>query len=145
MINFVAVLSIKQKNMKKTLIVSGLLMMCLTGWAQKGEVDHFLERYQAFVVMVEAEKTITDEDYTLFSTKYDQLTTEYHETYKAMMTDEQLSKYTELRTRYQKKVVDRTASKVGDKIDSVGQKVIKGVKKTGSKVSGFLKGIFSKK
>jgi hypothetical protein len=62
-----------------------------------------------------------------------------------MMTDEQLSKYTELRTRYQKKVVDRTASKVGEKIDSVGQKVIKGVKKTGSKVSGFLKGIFSKK
>jgi hypothetical protein len=61
------------------------------------------------------------------------------------MTDDQLSKYTELRTRYQKKVLDRTAGKVGEKIDSVGQNVIKGVKKTGSKVGGFLKGIFNKK
>ena len=90
-------------------------------------------------------RTITDENYEVYSAKYDELTAEYHETYKAMMTDEQISKYTELRTRYQKKVVGRTASKVGEKVDSVGQKVIKGVKKTGSKVSGFLKGIFGKK
>ena len=124
--------------MKKGLIVLGLLMMCLTGWAQESKVDSFLERYHALVVMVEAEKTITDENYEVYSAKY-------HETYKAMMTDEQISKYTELRTRYQKKVVGRTASKVGEKVDSVGQKVIKGVKKTGSKVSGFLKGIFGKK
>lgn len=131
--------------MKKGLIVLGLMMMCLTGWAQESKVDSFLERYHALVVMVEAEKTITDENYEVYSAKYDELTAEYHETYKAMMTDEQISKYTELRTRYQKKVVGRTASKVGEKVDSVGQKVIKGVKKTGSKVSGFLKGIFGKK
>ena len=49
--------------MKKGLIVLGLMMMCLTGWAQESKVDSFLECYHALVVMVEAEKTITDENY----------------------------------------------------------------------------------
>ena len=113
--------------MKKLMIISVLLLMCLSGRAQTNGTEEFLDRYTALVVMVESEDVISDEEYKVFSAKYEQLTTEYHETYKALMTDDQLSKYTEL------------------KIDSVGQNVIKGVKKTGSKVSGFLKGIFNKK
>ena len=131
--------------MKKLMMITGLLLMCLSGRAQSNGTEEFLDRYQALVVMVESEDVISDEEYKVFSAKFDQLTSEYHETYKPLMTDDQLSKYTELRTRYQKKVLDRTAGKVGEKIDSVGQNVIKGVKKTGSKVSGFLKGIFNKK
>lgn len=131
--------------MKKLMMISGLLLMCLSGRAQSNGTEEFLDRYQALVVMVESEDVISDEEYKVFSSKFEQLTSEYHDTYKPLLTDDQLSKYTELRTRYQKKVVDRTAGKVGEKIDSVGQNVIKGVKKTGSKVSGFLKGIFSKK
>ncbi len=131
--------------MKKLMMITGLLLMCLSGRAQSNGTEEFLDRYQALVVMVESEEVISDEEYNVFSAKFDQLTSEYHETYKPLMTDDQLSKYTELRTRYQKKVLDRTAGKVGEKIDSVGQNVIKGVKKTGSKVSGFLKGIFNKK
>jgi hypothetical protein len=127
------------------MMITGLLLMCLSGRAQSNGTEEFLDRYQALVVMVESEEVISDEEYNVFSAKFDQLTSEYHETYKPLMTDDQLSKYTELRTRYQKKVLDRTAGKVGEKIDSVGQNVIKGVKKTGSKVSGFLKGIFNKK
>ena len=131
--------------MKKLMMMTGLLLMCLSGRAQSNGTEEFLDRYQALVVMVESEEVISDEEYNVFSAKFDQLTSEYHDTYKPLMTDDQLSKYTELRTRYQKKVLDRTAGKVGEKIDSVGQNVIKGVKKTGSKVSGFLKGIFNKK
>lgn len=131
--------------MKKLMMIIGLLLMCLSGRAQSNGTEEFLDRYQALVVMVESEEVISDEEYNVFSAKFDQLTSEYHDTYKPLMTDDQLSKYTELRTRYQKKVLDRTAGKVGEKIDSVGQNVIKGVKKTGSKVSGFLKGIFNKK
>lgn len=131
--------------MKKLMMISGLLLMCLSGRAQSNGTEEFLDRYQALVVMVESEDVISDEEYKVFSAKFEELTSEYHDTYKPLMTDDQLSKYTELRTRYQKKVVDRTAGKVGEKIDSVGQNVIKGVKKTGSKVSGFLKGIFNKK
>ena len=131
--------------MKKKMMISMLLLMCLTGWAQESGVDSFLERYQALVVMVEAEDVISDDEYKVFSEKYDQMKHEYHHQYKEQMTDDQLSRYAELRTRYQKKVVDRTATKVGEKIDSVGQKVIKGVKKTGSKVGGFIKGLFGKK
>lgn len=131
--------------MKKLMMITGLLLMCLSGRAQSNGTEEFLDRYQALVVMVESEDVISDEEYNVFSAKFDQLTSEYHDTYKPLMTDDQLSKYTELRTRYQKKVLDRTAGKVGEKIDSVGQNVIKGVKKTGSKVSGFLKGIFNKK
>ena len=131
--------------MKKLMMINGLLLMCLSGRAQSNGTEEFLDRYQALVVMVESEEVISDEEYNVFSAKFDQLTSEYHDTYKPLMTDDQLSKYTELRTRYQKKVLDRTAGKVGEKIDSVGQNVIKGVKKTGSKVSGFLKGIFNKK
>lgn len=131
--------------MKKLMMITGLLLMCLSGRAQSNGTEEFLDRYQALVVMVESEEVISDEEYKVFSAKFEQLTSEYHDTYKALMTDDQISKYTELRTRYQKKVLDRTAGKVGEKIDSVGQNVIKGVKKTGSKVSGFLKGIFNKK
>ena len=131
--------------MKKLMMITGLLLMCLSGRAQSNGTEEFLDRYQALVVMVESEEVISDEEYNVFSAKFDQLTSEYHDTYKPLMTDDQLSKYTELRTRYQKKVLDRTAGKVGEKIDSVGQNVIKGVKKTGSKVSGFLKDIFNKK
>lgn len=131
--------------MKKLMMIAGLLLMCLSGRAQSNGTEEFLDRYQALVVMVESEEVISDEEYKVFSAKFEELTSEYHDTYKALMTDDQISKYTELRTRYQKKVLDRTAGKVGEKIDSVGQNVIKGVKKTGSKVSGFLKGIFNKK
>ncbi|MBR5038951.1 MAG: hypothetical protein IKX65_09555 [Prevotella sp.] len=131
--------------MKKLIMITGLLLMCLSGRAQTNGTEEFLDRYQALVVMVESEEVISDEEYKVFSAKFEELTGEYHDTYKALMTDDQISKYTELRTRYQKKVLDRTAGKVGEKIDSVGQNVIKGVKKTGSKVSGFLKGIFNKK
>lgn len=131
--------------MKKLMMITGLLLMCLSGRAQSNGTEEFLDRYQALVVMVESEEVISDEEYKVFSAKFEELTGEYHDTYKALMTDDQISKYTELRTRYQKKVLDRTAGKVGEKIDSVGQNVIKGVKKTGSKVSGFLKGIFNKK
>ncbi|MBR5928771.1 MAG: hypothetical protein IKZ93_02135 [Prevotella sp.] len=131
--------------MKKLIMIAGLLLMCLSGRAQSNGTEEFLDRYQALVVMVESEEVISDEEYKVFSAKFEELTGEYHDTYKALMTDDQISKYTELRTRYQKKVLDRTAGKVGEKIDSVGQNVIKGVKKTGSKVSGFLKGIFNKK
>ena len=131
--------------MKKLIMITGLLLMCLSGRAQTNGTEEFLDRYQALVVMVESEEVISDDEYKVFSAKFEELTGEYHDTYKALMTDDQISKYTELRTRYQKKVLDRTAGKVGEKIDSVGQNVIKGVKKTGSKVSGFLKGIFNKK
>ena len=131
--------------MKKLIMIAGLLLMCLSGRAQSNGTEEFLDRYQALVVMVESEEVISDDEYKVFSAKFEELTGEYHDTYKALMTDDQISKYTELRTRYQKKVLDRTAGKVGEKIDSVGQNVIKGVKKTGSKVSGFLKGIFNKK
>lgn len=131
--------------MKKLMIISVLLLMCLSGRAQTNGTEEFLDRYTALVVMVESEDVISDEEYKVFSAKYEELTSEYHETYKALMTDDQLSKYTELRTRYHKKVANRTVEKVGEKIDSVGQNVIKGVKKTGSKVSGFLKGIFNRK
>lgn len=131
--------------MKKLIMITGLLLMCLSGRAQSNGTEEFLDRYQALVVMVESEEVISDDEYKVFSAKFEELTGEYHDTYKALMTDDQISKYTELRTRYQKKVLDRTAGKVGEKIDSVGQNVIKGVKKTGSKVSGFLKGIFNKK
>ena len=131
--------------MKKLMMIAGLLLICLSGRAQTNGTEEFLDRYQALVVMVESEEVISDEEYKVFSAKFEELTGEYHDTYKALMTDDQISKYTELRTRYQKKVLDRTAGKVGEKIDSVGQNVIKGVKKTGSKVSGFLKGIFNKK
>lgn len=131
--------------MKKLIMIAGLLLMCLSGRAQTNGTEEFLDRYQALVVMVESEEVISDDEYKVFSAKFEELTGEYHDTYKALMTDDQISKYTELRTRYQKKVLDRTAGKVGEKIDSVGQNVIKGVKKTGSKVSGFLKGIFNKK
>ena len=56
--------------MKKLMIISGLLLMCLSGRAQTNGTEEFLDRYTALVVMVESEDVISDEEYKVFSAKY---------------------------------------------------------------------------
>ena len=48
--------------MKKLMIISVLLLMCLSGRAQTNGTEEFLDRYTALVVMVESEDVISDEE-----------------------------------------------------------------------------------
>ena len=136
--------------MKRLWMIGCLGLLCLAVQAQT-DATAYLKKYESFVTNVEKiDKT------TLNATKidslnviFDQMTAEYHNIYKAKMTDDQLSDYTEYRTRYLKATTIGRTNHFVDKIDSVGknvtQSVSKAVKKKKKKVSGFVKGIFGKK
>ncbi len=129
------------------MLVAGLFMMALVTFAQQRnkDVDKFLMKYKVFVDSVQARDTITAKDAEVFGTRFRHFTKAYHETYKSKMNNGQSSEYIELRTRYQKKMLGRTAAKVGNKIDSVSNDMAREMEKVGSHISGFFKGVFKKK
>ena len=132
-------------KMKKWIFIQLLMVLgVLSVHAQDDSVDAFLGKYKALVSDVWAKDSVTEAEQRAFTLRYDSLTAQYHEKYKAMMNDQQMSRYTEYRTRYHKRFARQRANELGQQIDSVGDKVFKGVKKTSVKVGGFLKGIFRK-
>lgn len=131
--------------MKKIIVIQLLLTLgVLSMHAQRDSVDVFLDKYKALVTDVWAKDSVTEAEQQAFTARYDDLTAQYHQKYKAVMTDPQMSRYTEYRTRYHKRFARQRANEIGEQIDSVGFKVFEGVKKTSVKVGGFLKGIFKK-
>ena len=129
--------------MKKLIAIQAFICLCsLNLHAQTDDVGAYLGRYKALVADVWAKDSVTEAEHRAFTLRYDSLTTEYHQKYKAMMNESQLSQYTEYRTRYHKRFARQRANEIGEQIDSVGFKVFEGVKKTSSKVGGFLKGVF---
>lgn len=119
--------------------------MSIAMQAQTGSVSEYLARYNSFVASVEKMKTIDNDEYLKLDSAYEALTSEYHDTYKAKMTNSQVSTYMKYRTRYKRLLTARRAAVVTNNLDTVGNKVTKSVKRTGSKVSGFIKGVFNKK
>ena len=60
------------------------------------------------------------------------------------MTIEQLSTYKAYRIRYKKKMAFLESKKLTEAVDTTGNVITKAVRKSGAKVSGFLKGLFGK-
>lgn len=120
-------------------------MMSLVMNAQTNSVSAYLANYKNFVTSVQKMKSIDNDEYLKLDSMYEALTTQYHDTYKAKMTDDQISTYMKYRTSYKKYLTARRAASLTTNVDTVGHKVTKAVKRTGSKVSGFIKGVFNKK
>lgn len=133
--------------MKKLLLLTIILALPLL--AQGQNVDTFLQRYKTFVTSTTKKKNLTEAEAAVADSTFDALTQEYHDTYKPLMNSDQIATYTEYRTRYVRRRFGRSTSKtadnVGEHIDTIGHKVVKGTKKVGAKVSGFVKGVFTNK
>lgn len=130
--------------MKKSIMIIGLSIMCLTLSAQTGTVSSYLAKYKGFVDNVDKMKAISNDEYQTVDSTYEALTSEYHDTYKAKMTNSQISTYMQYRTRYKKLLTVKRSAELTNNLDTVGNSVTKTVKRTGSKVSGFIKGVFKK-
>ena len=96
-----------------------------TAFAQTPE--QFLDRYEAFVEKVE-DLDSGDVDQELlaeYKKEYNKLTKEFNQ-YKSKMSNDEMQQYYRFKARYQKKIATISA------------------KRTGSKVKGWVKGMFEK-
>lgn len=130
--------------MKKVFLFLFIFTFCSIS-IQGEEVESYLTKYEKFVTEVSQMETITPDDKLYLDSIFTSFTDEYHDVYKSEMTNSQLSKYMELRTTYKKKIALRNSDKVGDDIEAFNAKTFENAKRTGSKVSGFFKGLFKKK
>ena len=130
--------------MKRLVLVTLWMALCAINISAQ-KADDFLSRYKRFLNGVESLKSVTPHDYQRIDSVYEMLTDEYHTTYKAKMTNNQLSTYTAYRTRYKKKMAFLESKKLTEAVDTTGNVITKAVKKSSAKVSGFLKGLFGKK
>ena len=125
----------------KKLVLTTLLLLAMTA-VQAQSVETFLNRYKSLVEAVEQSDSISDAQRENFDTVFKELTSEYHDTYKEKMNNDELEQYMEYRTRYRRHFAREKAEVLGERIDSAGVHAWRGMKKAGSKASGVLKGIF---
>lgn len=135
------------KNKFRLLFLLAALSLSTTMKAQNAQ--SFINHYRQFTDTAWVSMNPTEERCELNNSIFSDYTRRYHNTYKELMTAEQLETYTELRTRYLRQRAQRsvsgTASDVSSSASKTGRKVAKGTQKVGAKVSGFLHGLFSGK
>ena len=141
--------------MKKQFFFSLLLMLCSMGaFAQNkatvatDSVTIFLNNFRTFVSEIQVNDSTTDKQYEELDLRYKNFNKLYTEKFKKQMTNDQISDFTKYKTRYKVKVLDhkvgKKTGKLSQKADTIGQKMGEGLKKAGSEIGGFVKGIFSK-
>ena len=143
--------------MKKSMILTMLLMLCSMGAfaqnkatadAASDSVKVFLGNFTKFVSQIEVNDSTTEEEYEELNLRYKNFNKLYTGKFKKQMTNEQISTFTKYKTRYKMKVLDHKLDKktgrLSQKADTIGHKMGEGLKKAGSEIGGFVKGLFSK-
>ncbi len=143
--------------MKKSMILTMLLMLCSMGAfaqnkatadAASDSVKIFLGNFTKFVSQIEVNDSTTEEEYEELDLRYKNFNKLYTGKFKKQMTNEQISTFTKYKTRYKMKVLDHKLDKktgrLSQKADTIGHKMGKSLKKAGSEIGGFVKGLFSK-
>jgi len=113
--------------------------------ASAEDTKTFLENFKKFVEKVENTDSITDANYPKIDSTYTTFQAKYRYEFREKMNNEELSLYSEYRTRYNKCVVRQNSKKVMHDIDSVGNVVGKHIERGASKVGGFIKGLLKGK
>lgn len=129
-----------EQNRINAVLVAAALMISIGSQAQSAQT--FVNRYKAFVGQAWLDKHPSDRLMAYNDSVFDDLTIQYHTTYKALMNASQIEDYTEYRTRYLRQRASRKATR---KADNAGEKVQSGGSKVGAKVNGFFRGLFSGK
>lgn len=141
--------------MKKSIIFTLLLLLCSMGaFAQNKVTDAtdsvtiFINNFKTFVNKIQVNDSTTEKQYEELELRYKNFNKLYSEKFKKQMTNDQISEFTKYKTRYNVKVLDhkvgKKTGKLSQKADTLGQKMGEGLKKAGSEIEGFVKGLFSK-
>jgi len=130
--------------MKRLFLILTLAVATLSATANDS-TKTFLNQFKTFVESVEEVDSITDTNYPAIDSTYTTYHTRYRNVYRAKMSNDELSLYSEYRTRYNKCVVRQNSKKVFHDIDSVGNVVGKHIERGASKVGGFIRGLFKGK
>ena len=101
--------------------------MSLAMNAQTNSVSAYLANYKNFVTSVQKMKSIDNDEYLKLDSMYE-ADTQYHDTYKAKMTDDQISTYMKYRTSYKKYLTARRRFSHNER-GHRGSKVTKAVKR----------------
>jgi hypothetical protein len=108
------------------------------------DVKVFLGDFEIFVDSFVKTDSLTAVQLDSIRTRYSSYTEKYLNTYKAQMDNKQLGDYSQMKARYNKKMASYNTGKVVNKVDSAASRVGKAIKRTGSQVSGYVRGTFKK-
>ena len=118
--------------MKKLIFCLAALIISLGASAQnESKAKPFLDKMEKFVVSVEKTDTISEEKWKELNADYKLLRTEYREKYMENISNEDLQRYTSLKTRYVKQVAQK----------KVGRDIKKQAQKLGHSIQGIADGI----
>ena len=104
----------------------------------------FLKRYEKLVTTMEAvDKSayIPDETLNAWKSERADIKELYKEIYEDTFTDSELTRYSELTARYNKRMAAVKLNDVGDAINNASDNVTESVKRTSKKVKGWFKGL----
>lgn len=130
--------------MKNLLCFILLLSNSIVSSAQNERILSFLKDVNNFVTVVELADSISYNELNIYKEtmmKYNNL---YDSIYSKEMNNKQIEIYSSYKSRYYKKMSKVKATKVTNKIDSVGQNIDNKIQTGVSNIFGTLKGIFSK-
>lgn len=133
--------------MKRTMLGISLgVMFCFLfpSLSKAQDVKVFLGDFETFVDSFVKTDSLTAVQLDSVRTRYGTYTEKYSNTYKAQMDNQQLGDYSQMRARYSKKMASYNAGKIITKMDSAAVRMGRKLKRTGSQVSGYMRGTFKK-
>lgn len=133
--------------MKKLLIAVTLFAATLTAAAQKpagADNGSLLQRFENLLTRMSAIDSglyIRPDTVAVWRMERDRIKSEYHNIYKKRFTDNEVSRYQTLSSRYTRLMSKRKLTNAGDAIGEAGESVESAAKRTAGKVGGWFKGL----
>ena len=129
--------------MKKTLTIIMMFALCIGASAQTSTTANkkFLKRCEALVTRIDDRYAQNADSVAAWKAERKNIQTLYKERYKSAFSDDELEEYSKITTQYKTKMTDLKLDNLGEKLDTIGSKMSRSMKRTGKKVSGFFKGL----
>jgi len=127
--------------MKKILITITLCILGLSMNAQTANNQQFIKRYNKLVDRVQVKYAENADSVAAWKAERKAIQVLYKEKYRDSFSDDELEEYSSLNAQYRSKMTEMKLNDLGERVDSIGSKVSKNVKRTGKKISGFITGL----
>lgn len=129
--------------MKKYFLSIILMATCTLSSAQSAKTanEKFLDRFSKLITRIDSKYADNADSVEVWKAERKSIQILYKERYKEKFTDEELEKYANLNGRYRSKMTELHLSDLSEKMDTLGSKIDRGVRRTGKKISGFIKGM----
>lgn len=129
--------------MKYYLSLIILFCACTFASAQTAQTANqkFLNRFSELVKRIKPEFANEEDSVAAWRAERKNIQLLYKERYRNIFTDEEIEQYASLNGQYRSKMTDIHLSDLSEKMDTLGSKVERGVRRTSRRVSGFVKGL----